>query len=345
MSVFKQRRERLLSLASGYDNVVVAEPKNLFYVTGFWGGGWGIVRPEATVLVTSFMEEKRATESSHEAELVAALAKSDQVKAVRRLLAKGRTLIDTDDGLVRGTVDRGPFNRARRKKDTEELLLIRGASERIDRIYEMLEKTIRPGLTELEIAAEVMKQATLEDLSPLAAEGSLSPIIIGSGENSAYPHAELTKRKVRIGDMVVADIFFRYRGYCSDCTRTYAVGRATKEQRDGYGAVLEAERGGVNMVRPGESGRDVHLGVKAILKEHGLDGFFTHGTGHGVGIDIHESPSLGGKSEDTLQTGDVVTVEPGIYLPGRFGIRIEDTLEVGDKTSVLTSYTRDLVVV
>ena len=99
------------------------------------------------------------------------------------------------------------------------------------------------------------------------------------------------------------------------------------------------------MVRRGESARDVHLAVKAILKGHGLDGFFTHGTGHGVGIDIHESPSLGGKSEDTLQAGDVVTVEPGIYLPGKFGIRIEDILDVGDKTSVLTSYTRDRVVI
>ncbi|MDA4122301.1 MAG: Xaa-Pro peptidase family protein [Thaumarchaeota archaeon] len=344
MSVFKQRRERLLLLASGFDNVVVADPKNLYYLTGFWGGGWGIVRPDATVLVTSVMEEKRATGSSHEAEVVTAPVRSDQVKAVKRLLAKGRTLIDSKDGQVRGTVDTGPFIQARRKKDSEELSLIRGASERIDKIYEMLEKTIRPGLTELEIAAEVMKQATLDDLSPLAAEGSLSPIIIGSGENSAYPHAELTKRKVRSGDMIVADIFFRYRGYCSDCTRTYAVGRVRKEQRDGYEAVLEAERHGVKMVRRGESGRDIHLAVKAILKGHRLDGFFTHGTGHGVGIDIHESPSLGGKSEDTLQTGDVVTVEPGIYIPGDYGIRIEDTLFVGNDVEVLTKYDRELLI-
>jgi Xaa-Pro aminopeptidase len=144
--------------------------------------------------------------------------------------------------------------------------------------------------------------------------------------------------------MVIADIFFRFNGYCSDCTRTYAVGRVSKERREGYEAVLEAEIHGIEMVKAGVSGKEVHEGVKGILGRHNLDRYFIHGTGHGVGIDIHESPSLGGKSKDTLQTGDVVTVEPGIYIPGDYGVRIEDTVAIGSKVSILTRCKKELIV-
>jgi Xaa-Pro aminopeptidase/Xaa-Pro dipeptidase len=344
MSAFKKRRERLLQLASEYDNVVVANPKNLFYVTDFWGGGIGVVRPDSTILVTSAMEERRARESGQEVEVVATQGHLAMKQALKKILAKGKTIVDGHDPHLKGVVDPSPFVQARRRKDGEEISRIVEASKRIDRIYEMLEKTIRPGLSERAIAAEVMRLATAEALSPLGSEGSLSPIIIGSGENSAYPHVELTDRKVRAGDMVIADIFFRYDGYCSDCTRTYAVGRVSKERREGYQAVLEAERLGVEMVKAGVPGRDVHEAVKKALGRHGLDKYFTHGTGHGVGIDIHESPSLGGKSTDTLQKGDVVTVEPGIYIPGDYGVRIEDTLAIGGEVRVLTGFTRELIV-
>jgi Xaa-Pro aminopeptidase/Xaa-Pro dipeptidase len=344
MSTFKQRRERLLLLASKFDNVVVSNPKNLFYLTDYWGGGIGVVRPDSTILVTSVMEERRATETGREVEVVAAQGQLAMRQAVKRILASGKTLMDGHDEHLSGAVDEKLFIQARRRKDAEEVSRIKEASERIDLIYKMLEKTIRPGLTERAIASEVMKLATAEGLSPLASEGSLSPIILGSGENSAYPHVELTDRKVRVGDMVIADIFFRYHGYCSDCTRTYAVGRVSKERREGYQAVLEAERHGIEMVKVGAPGREVHEGVKDTLRKYGLDKYFTHGTGHGVGIDIHESPSLGGKSTDVLQKGDVVTVEPGIYIPGDYGVRIEDTMLVDGGAKVLTDYTRELLV-
>jgi Xaa-Pro aminopeptidase len=344
LSEFKQRRERMLQLASGFDNVVVTNPKNLFYLTDFWGGGIGIVRPDSTVLVTSMMEEQRARESGREVEVVAAQGLSAMWQAAKKVLANGKTMIDERQVPLKGVADPGFFIRARRRKDHEELARIAEASRRIDKIYSLLEKTIRPGLTERAIAGEVMKFATQEGLSPLASEGSLSPIIIGSGENSAYPHVELTDRKVRVGDMVIADIFFRFNGYCSDCTRTYAVGRVSKERKEGYEAVLEAEIHGIEMVKAGVSGREVHEGVTGILRRHNLDRYFIHGTGHGVGIDIHESPSLGGKSQDTLQTGDVFTVEPGIYIPGDYGVRIEDTVAIGSKVSILTRCKKELIV-
>jgi len=103
--------------------------------------------------------------------------------------------------------------------------------------------------------------------------------------------------------------------------------------------------GGVPFAKKGARGRAIHEGVNGVLKEHGLDAYFTHGTGHGVGIDIHESPSIGRTTKDILREGDVVTIEPGVYLPGKFGIRIEDTLTIGDRTRVLFDYTKDLLVI
>src|SRR5208283_1480589 len=176
MSTFKQRRQRLLLLASKFDNVVVSNPKNLFYLTDFWGGGIGVVRPDSTIIVTSVMEERRARESGREVEVVAAQGHLAMRQALKRILANGKTLMDDHDEHVRGVADGKFFIQARRTKDAEEVSRITEASKRIDRIYKMLEKTIRPGLTERAIASEVMRLATAESLSPLPSEGSLSPI-------------------------------------------------------------------------------------------------------------------------------------------------------------------------
>ena len=343
MTTYGRRRERVLSLASGFDTVIVKDPKNLFYLTDFWGGGVGIVDKDSMVIVTSVMEEQRATESGKEVVVLGVKGAAAAAEAVKER-TKGRVLTDEYDPKLKGTLNESLFLDARRKKDAEEVGRIAEASNRIEELYRLLEKEIRPGRTEREIAGAVMQLATVEGLSPLAAEGGLSPIIIGSGPNSAFPHAELTDRRVRTGDMVVADVFFRYRGYVSDCTRTYAVGSVTRERRDGYQAVLEAQLEGLELAKNGAESRDVHAGVSAILRKRGLEKYFTHGTGHGVGIDIHERPSIGASTVDVLSEGDVVTVEPGIYIPGDYGVRIEDTVAIGRKTRNLYSYTKELMV-
>ncbi len=344
MNAFARRRRRLLSAAKGFDSVVVTNPKNLFYLTDFWGGGIGVVREDRTVLLTSFMEERRATQSGKEVEVVPTSARSQQFDAARRM-ARGRIVTDEfETNLGKSTVDAELFLGVRRKKDDEELARIGRASRKIEKVYEMLEKSMRAGMTEWQVAAGVMKLATEEELTPLPAEGSLDPVIIASGENGAFPHAVLTDRKLRRGDLVVADIFFRYEGYCSDCTRTYAIGRVAQDRRDSYQAVLEAQLKGVALAARGASGRSVHEAVAAVLTERKLGKFFTHGTGHGVGIDVHESPSLGRTSKDRLKEGDVVTIEPGVYIPGEFGVRIEDTLSIGASAKDLYTYTKELLV-
>lgn len=343
MSIFGTRRERLLSLASGFDSVVVGNPRNLFYLTDFWGGGIGIVGRDSTLIVTSVMEEQRARECAREAEVLPTKGTAAMYESAKKR-ARGKVLTDQYDENFRGVVNAGLFLEARRKKDSEEIRRIAEGSRRVEKLYRLLEREIRPGRSEREIAAEVMRLATAQGLSPLASEGSLSPIIIASGPNGALPHAELGERKVRSGDMLVADIFFRYRGYCTDCTRTYGVGRVSKERRAGYEAVLEAQIRGVELTKSGASSKEIHAGVVSVLNNRGLAKYFTHGTGHGVGIDIHERPSIGGSSEDVLVEGDVVTVEPGIYIPGEYGVRIEDTLAIGRGTRNFFEYTKELLV-
>ena len=337
-----RRRERILSLATGFDTIIVLGQKNLFYLTDFWGGGIGVVERDRTTVFTSVMEEKRAMETSIEARVVSAKGQA-ALYAEAKARARGKVLLDQHGESLRGTVNGGLFLEARRKKDPEEVKRITVATKKVEALYELLETQVRPGRTEREIAGEVMRLATREGLAPLAAEGSLSPLIVASGPNGALPHAELSDRKLRKGDMVVADLFFRYRGYCTDCTRTYAVSSIPDRWRESYAAVLEAQLKGVSLVRTGASGKEIHGAVRGVLAEHGLADYFTHGTGHGVGIDIHERPSVGALSTDTLSTGDVVTVEPGVYIPGRYGIRIEDTLVVEERTRNLYTYTKDLL--
>jgi Xaa-Pro aminopeptidase len=344
LSIYSRRRERVLSLAGGYDTIVVSDPKNLFYLTDFWGGGTGFVGRESTLIVTSVMEEDRATADSKESVLKTAKGKSAMLDLAKKQL-KGKVLTDTYDPSIRGKVDAELFQNARRQKDAQEIRRITEASDRVEKLYKLLEKKIAPGRTERELAADVMRLATAEGLSPLAAEGSLSPIIIATGPNSALPHAELSDRKVKAGDMLVADIFFRYKGYCTDCTRTYAVGKVSKDAQDGYQAVLEAQLEGIGAAKKGVAASEVHEKVAAVLRRHGVEKYFTHGTGHGVGIDIHEQPSIGASSKDILASGDVITIEPGIYIPGKFGVRIEDTVALGREDKVLYGYTKDLVVV
>ncbi|MBI3858848.1 MAG: M24 family metallopeptidase [Thaumarchaeota archaeon] len=261
-----------------------------------------------------------------------------------RFLGRGS---DSDEGLrgKRGFEAKPDlFLRARRVKDDVELERILKASKGLDKVFQALPGVLSPGRTEWEVAAEVMKIATLNGLTPSGSDSALSPTIVASGPNGALPHSELTARKIRRGDFVVADMFFRFHGYNSDETRTFAVGQATKEMRDRYSIVLEAQEEALGLIRGGTPCRDVHNRAVSVLRRHKVEKYLNHSVGHGVGIDIHELPSISKLSKDRLLVDDVVTDEPGIYFPGKYGIRIEDTVKTERKPVVLTNYTKELVI-
>jgi Xaa-Pro aminopeptidase len=208
-------------------------------------------------------------------------------------------------------------------KDDEELAVMSEAALIGCKLFEHILGFLRPGLKEIEVAAELEYKARL-----LGAEGMSFETIVASGVRSALPHGRATDTRLPRKGFVTLDFGIILRGYCSDMTRTVFLGKPNATERSAYEAVLEAQEAGVLAVRPGARCGDVDEAARGVLRKAGLAEAFSHSTGHGVGLEIHESPRIGAGQTNRLQAGMVVTIEPGIYLPGQFGIRIEDMVAV-----------------
>ncbi|MDG6986086.1 MAG: M24 family metallopeptidase [Nitrososphaerota archaeon] len=345
MSIYSQRRKRILAAAKGRQVAVFSAP-NLFYLTDFLGGGAGIVLPDKTVVVTSPLEADRSGEMCKEAEIVVAKRWKDVEEVIGKHLEKGKVLVDHASPQSDKRFEAHPemFVEVRRTKDELEIQRIRKACAFTDKTYDALERVLKPGKTEWELAAEVMKTATELGMTPSNSESSLGPIIIASGPHGAYGHSELSDRKVRSGDFVVADLFFRYEGYNSDETRTFGVGSVTSEMKKHYSIVREAQEAAMAAAREGVSCGAVNDAAVDVLKRNRMDKYLNHSVGHGVGIDIHEMPGIFHGNKVKLMRNDVITDEPGVYLVGKYGIRIEDTLLIGKRVDTFTKYTKDLVI-
>jgi Xaa-Pro aminopeptidase len=208
-------------------------------------------------------------------------------------------------------------------KDDEELAVMSEAALLGCKLFEHILGFLRPGLKEMEVAAELEYEARL-----LGAEGMSFETIVASGERSALPHGRATDARLPRKGFVTLDFGIILGGYCSDMTRTVFLGKPNARERAAYEAVLEAQEAGVLAVRPGARCGEVDEAARGLLRKAGLAEAFSHSTGHGVGLEIHESPRIGAGQTNRLQAGMVVTIEPGIYLPGQFGIRIEDMVAV-----------------
>jgi Xaa-Pro aminopeptidase len=230
----------------------------------------------------------------------------------------------------------------RRIKDAGEIELMAAAAKIADDALAALLETGLAGRTERELAI------TLEhDMRLRGAEGPSFPSIVASGAHGALPHAVPRDVAVERGQLVTFDWGARYRGYCSDCTRTVAAGEPSAAAREAYELVLGAQLVGLGAVHAGASGREIDATVRKIIYGAGHSEHFGHGLGHGVGLEIHEAPRLSRLSGDTLEVGDAVTVEPGVYVPGEFGLRIEDHVVVEpDGIRILTpGVPKDLLIV
>jgi Xaa-Pro aminopeptidase len=207
----------------------------------------------------------------------------------------------------------------RAKKDATEIAAMRAAQAITDAAFAHILEYIRPGLTEREVAMELefcMRRS--------GADGNAFAPIVAFGPNSAIPHATPSKRILQPGDFVLLDFGARLGDYRSDMTRTLVVGQASQQQQQMYAAVLAAQSAVIAALKPGVQGQQVQQIAEKIIAEHGFEGKFIHSLGHGVGIDIHELPTLAPKTETELEPGNVVTVEPGVYINGIGGVRIED---------------------
>lgn len=309
---------------------------NLRWLTGFTGtSGLAVVGSEERIFVTDFRYvERAAREVSSDFE---------RVRAERELLGslvtrlRGRVGYDDAHTSVKNlrkleelapegvelAAAGGLVERLRRHKDEGELQAIADAARLADEVYEWIFERGVVGRTEREIML-----AAHERMRELGAEDPSFPAIVAAGENSPLPHHESSEREVRAGELLLIDMGAIVDGYCSDCTRTVATGELDDEASEVYELVRSAQQDGLEAIRAGVGGREADSVAREPIAAAGYGDNFGHGLGHGVGLEVHEAPRLSQKSDETLEAGDVVTVEPGIYLPGRFGIRIEDLVTV-----------------
>ena len=215
----------------------------------------------------------------------------------------------------------GKINSFRATKEDWELDIMRKAQSITDKAFSEVITRIKPGMTELELQAELIYCLYKNGATGLA----FDPIVV-SGPNTSMPHGVAGERVIQEGDFITMDFGAAYQGYCSDMTRTVAVGYATEEMEKVYNTVLEAQKAGLAVSKAGVPGCEVDAAARKVIADAGYGEFFGHGYGHSLGLEVHESPSPNGRNQQPLPENAVCSAEPGIYLPGKFGVRIEDVI-------------------
>ncbi len=345
------------ALPADIDGVLIESPENRRYFTGFPStAGLLIAAKNGSVFLTDsrYIEAaKNKIECCEVAELkrideqlpeISAMlgCKTLAIETKRITLARARQLakILTDTRLVDDNTGDTLIDALRIKKNSEEIGKIKKAQYIAERAFEMILSFIKAGITERDVALEL-------DFFMLknGAEALSFETIVASGVNSSMPHAVPSGKKIEIGDFITMDFGAVVDGYHSDMTRTVAVGRVSTGQECIYKKVFEAQAAALKLYKPGISCKAVDAAARDVIKAAGFGNNFGHGTGHGVGIEIHEEPTISPLGEKTLEAGNVVTAEPGIYLPGEFGVRIEDMIAVTtDSCENLTNSPKELIV-
>jgi Xaa-Pro aminopeptidase len=354
---------RLDRLRSTFDDaqigaLVVTHLTNIRYLTGFTGSaGLLVVRPDDAVLITDGRYQDQAPAQIEAAGVSARVEVSSTAQRTLAATAVGgatrlgleadhvswsaRDRYDADwfpDADLVATSDL--VEQLRLVKDRGEVARIRAACTIADEALAEMRPALEDGMTEREWGLgldQAMRQRGASDTS--------FETIVASGPNGAMPHARPSGRRIEQGDLVVIDFGALVDGYCSDMTRTVMVGEPTDTQARMLEVVLAAQAAGVAAVAAGVPCRDIDAACRAVIAEAGWADAFTHGTGHGVGLDIHEAPRVGSTSSDTLAAGQVVTVEPGVYLEAHGGVRIEDTVVVTDDGAEALTLTPKLTTV
>jgi len=351
----KARRKRLEKYCNSVncDTLVTFEPENLFYLTGFWGEAVGILEKGGqTTIIAPELEADRAKDESINCDVIT--SQRGGLISTLASLKKKKICVDCHNYSVMQSLKKSiprlkrssePFYNARIIKDSDEVHILKKASSIIDQMFELCTQTIKKGRSESDLQAILMSFAIANDMHDTGYRSTLNPLIIAGGPNGALPHAQVTKRKFANGDMIVVDLTLRYKGYVSDATRTFGLGSISKEARTVYEIVKESQRAGLAVVRPQKTCKSVDEICRKIIEKHHYGPHFIHSTGHGIGLDVHESPNITSKSTTKLKKDMAVTVEPGIYIPNKFGVRIEDSVIVRDRPIIMHKFTKDLVVI
>ena len=351
-----QRVEGLIqALEPGLEGILISSPENRRYLSGFTGSaGVLIITPETARLATDFRYYEQVRQQAPEFELVEVSQRVEPVLA-RELAALGLERIGFESAAItHETYERwrnalssvelvpttGLVEGLRAVKDESELAAIAEAVRIADEAIEQMMDTIRPGMTERQVAWDLEVYMRTHGAEALA-----FTTIVAAGPHAAMSHAVVTERPIQRGEPVVIDMGARVEGYCSDITRSFCVGEADERYLQVWNTVLEAQLAAEDQIRAGMTGIQADAIARDIIYGAGYEGRFGHGLGHGVGLAIHEEPRAGMTATGVLPAQTVLTVEPGIYIPGWGGVRIEDMVVVGEEgCRILTGARKQAVV-
>lgn len=339
----------------GLDCLIVTHPANWYYLTGFTGeSGALILGTSSAKLLTDGRFTVQAKEEARgipielqKGALHLSLGELLRREGVRRYgfdpglltVSEWKAVRKAAGGNCKAVEAAGLVERLRQRKDAGELAQMRKAALLAGEVLKGALKLVRPGVREREIGAEIEYQ-----MRKRGASGPSFETIVASGWRSALPHARPTDKLLRKNELVVLDLGVILGHYCSDMTRTVYVGRAPKRVRGWYTAVQQAQAAGIAAVRAGVTCGEVDAATRNVLQKSGLETYFVHSTGHGIGLEVHEEPRVARGQAVRLEPGNVITIEPGIYVEGVGGIRIEDDVVVSARgNEVITRVKRDLI--
>jgi Xaa-Pro aminopeptidase len=359
--VKRQTKLRQHLVTTRFDALLVSHLPNIRYLCGFTGSaGLLFVEEKSSIFFTDVRYDTQAHEEVKGARVV--IARKAPLEALGEFLAKRRTRsrrqivgLESDHFTISekkrltqfgsaGILFKGAppmVERFRVIKDGDEIAKIRAAVLLGAKIYDRALEVLRPGVAEVEVAAEMELAARRGGAEAMSFE-----TIIASGPRSALPHGRASSQPIAPGGFVVCDFGVILSAYCSDQTRTVWVGTPSEDARQAYEAVREAQLAAIEAVRAGVKAGEVDAAARSRLRKAGFGRYFTHSTGHGVGLEIHEGPRIADGQREILQQGMVITIEPGVYFPGKWGVRIEDVVVVtAGGCEVLTPTNKDFVAI
>ena len=355
-SIYSKRQQDLRKVLDerGLDGMLITNLTNVRYISGFTGSAAScLITPEGQYFITDgrYIEQSKAQVKGFE-RFIDMNSHLSQIKD-NNLNPNGFKLAFEGDhmsyALYENMISVFPNTKWENAsmiledlasvKDDHELECIRTAVEVTDKVYEEILHMLRPGFTEKQVANTMVSKYREY------AEGEAYSPIVATGPNGALPHAIPTDREFENGDFIVIDAAAKYGGYHADMTRTPVIGEATEKHKEVYSIVKEAQQRGCDIAKAGVPCKEVDAATREYISEMGYGEHYTHGTGHGLGLEIHTSPRFSPQSEQVLEVNNVMTIEPGIYLAGWGGVRIEDDVIIGkDNCEILNQTTKDLVV-
>ncbi len=360
--MLKDRKKNIVQSMSknGFKTAVMFNPENVYYSTGFWGESVSVCTADNTKLFVPHLEVARAETESHDCEVIQTQRGEGLIKSLYPSLSNTIACSDCNDFKTISTInskidkknfvcDPDRFLIIRSIKDEEEINMIKRASQILDKLYQICTEEIKIGMSEKDLQSKLVCEALKLDGSIPNYPFTLNPFIIGSGPNGAFPHAETSERSFLGGDFIVIDLTIRYRGYISDATRTFALRNQTEEKKKIYETVKNAQKRGIDKARSSVKCSDVDLECRTFISGSGYAEYFIHSTGHGVGLEVHERPWIRPEENSVLLDNMAITIEPGIYITTKFGVRIEDTIMINNHArlgnEILTKFTKDLITI